>query len=147
MIDTGARKLNLMVLDDDPSIVRIVSKMLQDALADRIILTPMTDPAEAKAWLDENCCDILISDIEMPEIDGLEMLRFAKQRNAWTQVIFLTGRSTWDNIAEAIEQGASDYLLKQINREELVQLVSQMCSRFARWQSAVLGTLDMATTA
>ncbi len=133
-----------MILDDDASIVRIVSKMLEGELSDKIILTAMTDPAEAKQWINEHCCDILITDIEMPDIDGLEMLKFVKRRNAWTQVIFLTGHSTWDNIAEAIENGASDYLLKPINREELVQLVSQMCSRFSRWQSAVLGTLDVA---
>lgn len=136
------RKLNLLVLDDDPATMRLVTKILETALGDRLAIASLTDPEEARAWLDRHCCDILISDIEMPGMDGLDVLRFAKRRNAWTQVVFLTGHSTWDRIAEAVESGASDYLVKPINRQELVELVTHLCSRYERWQTAVLNTLE-----
>jgi len=139
-----ARKLNLLLLDDDTSLVHLVEKYLESDLTYDVELHTMSDPEEARQWIEEHCCDILVSDIEMPGIDGLEMLRFAKQRNAWTQVIFMTGHSTWGRIAEAIENGATDYLLKPINREELVDVVSQQCSRLIRWQIALKGTLKTA---
>jgi len=141
------RKLNLLVVDDDPSITRLVSSYLSSALPDDVVITTLNNPAEAQKWIQRHCCDLLISDIEMPGIDGLEMLRFAKGQNAWTQVVFLTGHSTWDRIAEAVEFGASDYLLKPIDREDLVSVITMVCSRIRRWQSAVLDTLRQPVTA
>ena len=141
MNEIAARKLNTLVLDDDPSIVRLVTHLLQDRMSQTLEVTGLTDPVEAQQWIDQHCCDILISDIEMPQMDGLSMLIFAKRRNAWTQVIFMTAHSTWDRITEALENGASDYLLKPIDGDELVDLVTQQCARFTRWQSAVSGTI------
>jgi DNA-binding NtrC family response regulator len=109
-----------------------------------MVVTGLTDTGEARNWLEQNCCDILISDLQMPGADGLEMLRFAKRRNAWTQVIFVTAHSTWDKIAEAVEYGASDYLLKPIDLSDLVTLLNQQYVRCVRWQQAVLGTLAAA---
>lgn len=137
------RKLNLLVVDDDPSITRLVTNILSTSLADDIAITALNSPAEAQKWIHRHCCDLLLSDIEMPGIDGLEMLRFAKGQNAWTQVVFLTGHSTWDRIAEAVEYGASDYLLKPIDRNDLVTVIENVCTRIRRWQSAVLDTLRM----
>ncbi|HWB10864.1 MAG TPA: response regulator [Pirellulales bacterium] len=139
-----ARKLNVLVIDDDPSIVRLLTLLIERRLGDKLNVCGLTDSGEALAWLDRNCCDILVSDIDMPDVDGLQMLRYAKRRNAWTQVIFITAHSTWDRLTEAVEFGASDYLLKPIDQEDLVSLLGQQYVRCARWQSAVLGTLEAA---
>ncbi len=134
-------KLNVLLVDDDPAIVRLVSHVLGEHFGDRITIAGQTDSAAALVWLDHNCCDLVLSDISMPGIDGLELLKAAKRRNAWTQVIFLTGHSTWERIDQAIESGASDYLLKPIDRRELIALVEQVAARCARWRSAVAETL------
>jgi DNA-binding NtrC family response regulator len=139
-----ARKLNVLVIDDDPSIVRLLTLLIERRLGDKLNVCGLTDSGEALAWLERNCCDILVSDIDMPDVDGLQMLRYAKRRNAWTQVIFITAHSTWDRLTEAVEFGASDYLLKPIDQEDLVSLLSHQYVRCARWQSAVLGTLEAA---
>ena len=132
-----SRMLNTVILDDDPGIVRLVKKILHGAFGEDLVIHDFTDVHEAKRWISSNCCDLLISDIEMPEINGIDMLRFAKHRNAWTQVVFLTGHSNWVHVTEAIENGASDFLLKPIKREELVNIVQQHIDRAARWQSAL----------
>jgi DNA-binding NtrC family response regulator len=134
------QKLNLFVVDDDPSITRLADKFLRTPFADRVNLTTFSDPQLARQAIEDTGCDVLISDIQMPGLDGLEMLRIAKQRNAWTQVIFMTGHSTWDRIASAIEAGACDYLLKPLNREDLNRVVEQSCERLARWQTVVRAT-------
>lgn len=140
----AVRKLNLLILDDDASVVRLITKIVAAKLSDRLNIFQFTDPAEALEWIDNNCCDILLSDIEMPDYDGLEILRRAKHRNAWTQAIFLTAHSSWERISEAIENGASDYLLKPVDREEVQQLLDQLCARFARWHTAVFETFTQA---
>ena len=87
MNNAMARKLNLLIVDDDPSMVRLLSHMVERNLSDKMTVHGLSDSNEALRWLDQHCCDILISDINMPDTDGLEMLRFAKARNAWTQVM------------------------------------------------------------
>lgn len=141
MTDNEPSLLNLLVVDDDPAILRLVTALLAADLGDRLEIVGIADPSAAKDWLSDHRCDILLSDIEMPGIDGLEMLRHAKQMNAWTQVVFMTGHSRWDHITEAVENGASDYLLKPIDRSELIDLIGQTCDRFARWQAAVYGAI------
>ena len=144
MNNAMARKLNVLLVDDDPSIVRLLTHVVESRLGDKLSVCGLTNSGEALAWLEHNCCDILVSDIDMPDIDGLQMLRYAKRRNAWTQIVFITAHSTWDRLTEAVEFGASDYLLKPIDQDDLVTLLSQQYVRCARWQSAVLGTLEAA---
>ena len=143
MATRSLRQLNLVILDDDPAVVRLVTKFLAGDLAEKFNTVSFTDPADAQQWIDEKCCDVLLSDIEMPGIDGLEMLRFAKRRNSWTQVVFMTGHSSCDRIATAIEQGATDYLVKPIQRDVLVEMLSQVHQRSIRWQQAVRETFEL----
>lgn len=133
------RHLQTMIVDDDPSIVRLLTKVLHDAFPDILTLHSFSDSVKALQWLEHNFCDILVSDIEMPEADGMTMLQRAKNRNAWTQVIFLTGHSSWDRVTQAIENGASDFLLKPLDRQEIVHVVRQEIARFGRWQVALRG--------
>jgi DNA-binding NtrC family response regulator len=135
-----ARKLNVLIVDDDPSMVRILQSLLTLQLNKTAQVHVETDAEAARVWLEAHGCDILISDIEMPGLDGLGLLRAAKARNAWTQVVFITGHTSLDRLTEAVELGASDYLLKPLDREEITEVVAQLARRCARWQSAVLGT-------
>ena len=144
MESSMARKVNLLIVDDDPSMVRLLTRVVERQLGDKMSICGLSDASEALAWLERNCCDILVSDIDMPEVDGLQMLRYAKRRNAWTQVIFITAHTTWEKLTEAVEFGASDYLLKPIDHDDLVSLLKQQYVRCARWQTAVLGTLEAA---
>ena len=136
------RKLRVLVVDDDPFMVQLFETMLA-RLDDRVELTSFTSAVEAQHWLDAHRCDLLLTDIEMPEIDGLALQRFAKKRNAWTQVVFVTGHSSWGRVTEALEQGATDYLLKPINPTELLDVVEQQMVRQARWQRAARETVQL----
>jgi DNA-binding NtrC family response regulator len=140
-VTTPTLKQNLLLVDDDVALVRLLSVMIKRNLGDQFEVACLSDAADARKWLDRNCCHVLLSDIQMPGIDGLEMLQIAKQRNAWTQVIFITGHSSWDKITEAIEKGASDYLVKPIQEGDVVAVLMQAHERLVRWRSAVAATL------
>ena len=136
------RRLNVLVVDDDHAIVRLLDKVLGSHFEDEITLETMTDPIEASQWLETHCCDILLSDIEMPGLDGLKLLRIAKNQNAWTQVVILTAHSTWDRMYEAVQDGASDYLLKPLDSAEVIEVVAQRLEQAGRWQRAARDTLS-----
>jgi len=133
--------LKLLLVDDDPSMVRLLTKILQRTFADRMELHAVTCPKEARSCIEGNIIDILVTDLEMPGVNGLELLRCAKRRNVCAQVLFVTGHSTLDALTDALELGATDYLLKPLDQAELVELISDAERRVRRWREALAGTL------
>ena len=132
----------LLVVDDDPSMVRLLTKIIERQFEGEIELTSLTDPKEARKRIEEQVVDIVITDLEMPGVNGLELLRCAKGRNACTQVLFMTGHSTLDALTDALELGATDYLLKPLDQAQLVKLVGDAQERLLRWREALAGTLS-----
>lgn len=138
-----ARKLNFLIVDDDASMVRLLQSLLTKQLGETAVIHVLTDAEAARDWVAAHSCDVLISDIEMPGLDGLELLRAAKACNVWTQVVFITGHSSVNRLIEAVALGATDYLIKPLDRDEISEVVEQLCRRCARWQSAMIETFAM----
>ena len=141
MTIASARTTQLLVVDDDPSMVRLLTKVIERQFENEIELTSLTDPKEARTQIEEQIVDILVTDLEMPGVNGLELLRCAKRRNACTQVLFMTGHSTLDALTDALESGATDYLLKPLDQSQLIKLVGDAQERLLRWREALAGTL------
>ncbi len=138
---SGTRTLDLVIIDDDPQMVRLLERLVKREMGDAVVMHTFVDPLLAQQHIDHHCCDILVTDLQMPGVDGLQLLRFAKTRNAWTQVIFMTAHSTWDAISEALELGASDYLVKPLSPADVAEVLQQTHGRCRRWQAALGSTL------
>ena len=95
-----SKPVTLLVIDDDPTMVRMLTKMIERSFGDQIRIKSLTDPAEARVQIEGGSVDILLTELDMPCIDGLELLRAAKRRNAFTQVLFLTGHSSLDALLD-----------------------------------------------
>lgn len=134
------RTTTVLIVDDDAALLRLVSTVLRKAFGDEIQIEMLDNPREACDFLDRHSVDVLLTDLEMPEMSGVALQKFAKARNAFTQVLFLTGHSTQRTLLEALENGATDYLLKPVDRELLVELVRQAVQRVARWRQALGAT-------
>ena len=140
MVSSSSRKAKILLIDDDPAMVRLLTKFVERAFGDRTLIESLTDPREARARLNESVVDILITDLEMPGISGLELLRSAKRRNAFTQVLFITGQSSQDALLDALELGATDYLLKPVEHDGFLELIEQALLRHQRWRVALSET-------
>jgi DNA-binding NtrC family response regulator len=136
----NAKPSTLLVVDDDPSMTRLVVTVLERALGDELSIEALTDPAVARERLDAGGIDIMLTDLEMPGVNGLDLLRCAKRRNACTQVLFFTGHSSQDALLSALELGAADYLLKPVDQQSLVELITQAHHRQQRWRQALAET-------
>src|SRR5271170_2098121 len=77
---------------------------------------------KAIGYIDENI-DIVLSDLHMGDVSGIDLLNLWKKRKPETQFILLTGHSSINSAVEAIKAGAYDYLTKPINSDELVLLI------------------------
>ncbi len=134
-------KFKMLVLDDDPSMVRLLRKVIDREFGDQLDLTDLTDPVEARKWIEENAPDIVLTDLEMPQVSGLEILRCSKRRNVRSQVLLLTGHSNTESLLDALELGAIDYLIKPVDQQELTELLTQSFSRITRWKNAMRETI------
>ena len=135
---TGAvRRANLVIVDNDPAIIRLLECYLLPQFEGRIIIQSFTDSDSACQSIRKTRCDILLCDIELPGIDGFEILRLARHCNAWSRVICMTAHSTWDRIAVSLENGACDYLLKPVDPDVLLEVVEQEWRRLGRWHQAL----------
>lgn len=128
----------LLIVDDDANMVRLVTSIIERSFRAAIKVESLTDSTAAVARIERGGISILLTDLDMPEINGLELLRCAKSRNASTQVLFLTGKSHHGVLLEALELGASDYILKPVDRQVLIDLVRESLARHHRWQKAIL---------
>ena len=134
------KRSKLLLVDDDPSMIRLMSRVIERSMNDELDLESLTNSEEAMSRIESGGVDILLTDLEMPGVNGLELLKCAKRRNACTQVLFMTGHSTQEALLVALERGASDYLLKPVDQTELIELLKQSYQRQRRWKKALLGT-------
>ncbi|MEX2185187.1 MAG: response regulator [Pirellulales bacterium] len=131
----------LLVIDDDDAQVRLLTRVVGKSFADQLDMTAMTDAQEASRWIEACCPDLVVTDLEMPGASGLEILRTAKRRNPAAQVLLLTGCSSTQSLLDALESGATDYLLKPLVAGDLIKLLRQSIERIERWQLALTDTM------
>lgn len=84
------------------------------------------DGEEALQLIRSERVEILITDLKMPRLDGLELLEYVKRESPETQVVMLTGHGTVESAVDAMKAGAYDYLIKPINIDELNLVVDRI---------------------
>lgn len=116
---------NVFIVDDEPLILEGLHAILDWKAFDLAIVGEAENGEEALELIaEENLqVDLLITDISMPEMDGLELMRRLKADNPRLRCIVLSGYNEFIYVKEAIRIGIENYLLKPINREELHQTI------------------------
>jgi DNA-binding NtrC family response regulator len=108
----------IMVVDDSEIVREYLIKILNEAGYSDI--DQATTGAEALELLDHDDYHLLMLDIQMPEVDGLETLRRGKQRYPNTQFIIMTAHGSLESAMEAIDQGAYNYVTKPFDDVDFV---------------------------
>jgi DNA-binding response OmpR family regulator len=99
---------------------------------------------EEGLWLAEsNDYDLVILDLMLPKIDGLEVLRRLRAQGRDTHVLLLTARDTVSDRVTGLEAGADDYLVKPFALEELLARVQALCRRAYGTKTALLTVADL----
>ncbi len=117
-----SNKPRLLLLDDEP----IVGKRLKPALTKMgLEVECFEKPLEALRRIQEQEFDIVVTDIRMEDMDGLEVLERVKQKSAATKVIMITGYAMMSTAREAMEKGAFDFIAKPFEPDELRAVVEK----------------------
>lgn len=121
----------ILVIDDEPE---ILSVMVDTLGQEGYSLQSTSDSREAVKLLETTTFDVIVSDIMMPNLTGLQLLEAAKRQNPNVQVVLVTGYSTREVALEALKKGASGFLEKPFETKQLVAAV-----REALWRQRVKG--------
>jgi two-component system response regulator PilR (NtrC family) len=106
----------ILIVDDEPNIIEILEIVLQD---EGMTVLKAASVREALAVLNDHEVDLVISDIRMPDLSGVELLRQAKQIAPEAVFIMITAFATTETAIEALQHGAFDYITKPFRMEEL----------------------------
>lgn len=110
----------ILIVDDESNIRLTLGALLKRAGYD---VTPADGGREAVALLERQSFDLMLVDLKMPEIDGMQVVAVARQRQPDLAIIVLTGHGSLDTAVEGLRQGVFDYLLKTTEPAQVLERV------------------------
>jgi two-component system, NtrC family, response regulator AtoC len=149
-------RAQILVVDDEVNLRRVLGAVLERAGYDVLVAA---DGTEGLAVLANHHIDVVVTDLRMPGVDGMALLREAQRVDPDIPVIILTAYSTVDNAVEALKSGAFDYLTKPFEQSDVLAIVrkavqtrrmaereTHRSSVVSVWEgSTVVGTSEAAT--
>jgi len=117
------------VVDDEPDVLAVLVDVFEAAGYSPWFTT---DSREAARLLETADFHVVVSNVLMPYLSGLQLLKLAKRRNPDIQVVLVTGNLSQELAIEALNGGASGIVRKPFNNEELLAVVSEAIGRRAR---------------
>jgi DNA-binding response OmpR family regulator len=117
MPDEGLR---VLIVDDEEELVSAIRERLQ---LRGFRASGVTSGAAALAYLRDNSCDVVLLDVKMPDLSGLDVLQRIKQEHPRVAVLMLTGHGSKRDAEEGTRLGAYDYLVKPVSIGVLAQML------------------------
>ena len=120
MSNSALKNSRILLVDDEDILVQGLAEFLQDQ---GTAVDTANDGKEAIALLEENLYDLLVTDIRMPGMSGMELLRHVQKNHPHVAVILITGYASTESAIEALRFGVYDYIEKPFEMLELLQAI------------------------
>ena len=133
--EPSIQRNRVLVVDDEEAITLLLQKVLTK---NGYQVDVANSAAYAQFLVNKQKYHIMLSDIKMPEMDGLELLREVRQRDPLIQVVMMTSGVRMSKTLTALELGAADFIMKPLDMEEVLMIVRQCGNKLKRWQDALL---------
>ena len=115
--------LKVLIVDDEEKICELILHLVDWKAMDLKVVQVLHDGLSAVEYIEQNSPDIVITDIRMPNYDGLEMIEWAKKAKPGINFIVISGYSNFEYAQKAIHYGVQDYLLKPLRKQELENIL------------------------
>jgi DNA-binding response OmpR family regulator len=129
----GPRRI--LIVDDEPN-VRLMFRTALGSSGDGAVIGEAEDGQEALEKLEKTSFDVIVLDLRMPGIDGMETLRRLRGRGNNTPVVVVTAHGEVPHAVEAMKLGAVDFLAKPLTPDTLRRVVVEVCERARQTKSA-----------
>ncbi len=122
------KKYNFLIVEDDLSVLKVLNDILK--LSSNIgLLYNAMNGEEAIEIYKSNNIDVVITDILMPKMDGLELIKKIKEYNPDSHIIVISAYGSVENLKEAIRNGAYDYILKPFTVDEILFAINRVIDK------------------
>ena len=119
--------MNLLLVEDEPNVVSVISRGLRE---EGFNVSVAPDGLIGEKMAKENQFDLIILDIMLPGINGLELCKIIKKEKPTTPIIMLTALGTTENVVNGLDNGADDYLIKPFKFAELFARIRMLLRRY-----------------
>ena len=127
--------MRLLIVDDEEEILQMLRRNLE---LEGYEVTLATGPLDALELMKTELFNLILTDIKMPGMNGVELLQEIKKINPLANVIMMTGYSSMTYVVDCLGSGAVDYFTKPFNDLELIiTALDQAKTRVERWQSSM----------
>lgn len=127
-------EIKLMLVDDEERFLQTTRKLIEKRGVD--VMTA-TSGGEALEKLRTESVHVVILDVKMPGMDGIETLREIKRQFPLVEVIMLTGHGTVESAVEGLKTGATDYLTKPADVQELIEKAEEAFAKRQRLEEKI----------
>lgn len=124
----GLEEFSILFVDDETEFLQTLLKRMKKRVHAAF---GATNGDEALSFLEHNPVDVVVLDVRMPGMDGIEVLREIKKRYPLIEVIMLTGHASMEVAIQGMDLGAFDYLMKPMDIDELLYKVQDACQNKA----------------
>ena len=108
----------ILIVDDEPDMLKLLSMIIREKTSYEVTTT--NNPVEALDLAQKNPFDLVITDLKMPGLDGIELLDAVKQVDADIPIIIITAYSSVEAAAETIQKGGFDFITKPFRKEQIL---------------------------
>jgi DNA-binding NtrC family response regulator len=108
----------LLVVDDEPNMLRLLKTILMDKTGYEVTTT--NNPLEVSKLLQERPYDLVVTDLKMPLVDGMDLIEIIKKIDPQLPVIIITAYGTLETAEEAVQKGAYDFITKPFRKETIL---------------------------
>jgi DNA-binding NtrC family response regulator len=113
----------IVIIDDETDLLDLLRLILTEKTDYNILTT--SDPKQALDWCREYHADVFISDLRMPQMEGIELLKLLKEQDETIPFIIMTAYGTIESAVEAMRQGAFDYITKPFRKEQILMTINK----------------------
>lgn len=121
--------MNLLLVEDEPNLVSVISRGLTE---EGFTVSVAPDGNTGKKMALENAFDVIILDVMLPGINGIELCKIIKAQKPATPVLMLTALGTTENIVMGLDSGADDYMAKPFKFAELFARIRTLGRRYSQ---------------
>lgn len=132
------QKTKILVVDDDEDIRHCFARILERR---GYSVSSAEDGEEALKKIKDDNIQIVLCDIVMPRLNGLDFLKKVREYNLAVETIMITGNSTTQNCVEAIENGACGYLLKPVDTDDIIKMIKRAERNIAEKKAMIRNAL------
>lgn len=112
----------ILIVDDDPEILNVIADILREAGYE---VDKAEDGRRAIRCVEDDFYDLVITDLNLPQVDGMKVLQYVVDQSPETMCVILTGYGTIKGSVEAIKMGAFDYITKPVKSDEILIVVEK----------------------